>query len=122
RDALGRDVELLGGELHHGGEHALADLDLAGKDRDLAGRRKRHPLRQRRMLGERAGERRAHGAAPGMVPWRCAAAAFSTARKMRLWLPQRQMLSSSAAAISARLGAGLRSSSALAETMMPLRQ
>jgi hypothetical protein len=41
---------------------------------------------------------------------------------MRLCAPQRQMFSSSACAISLRDGDGLRSSSALAVTMMPERQ
>ena len=53
---------------------------------------------------------------------RIAAAAFSTARMMRLCEPQRQILPSSAAAISARVGDGFLSSSALAEIKMPDRQ
>ena len=53
---------------------------------------------------------------------RMTAAAFSTARMMRLCEPQRQILPSSASAICARVGCGLRSSNALAEIRMPDRQ
>ena len=50
------------------------------------------------------------------------AAAFSTARMMRLCEPQRQILPSSACAISARDGFGFLSSSAFAEIRIPGRQ
>ncbi len=111
-------VELVGGDLRHGGEHTLADLDAAGVDGDLAGRGKGHPAVEHRIVGERAGQGRVHDVAPARI----CAAAFATARMMRLCEPQRQILSSRAAAISARVGDGFVSSSALALTMMPARQ
>jgi len=37
QNAIGRYVELLGRDLAHRGQHALADLDAAGRDGDLAG-------------------------------------------------------------------------------------
>ena len=39
----GRDIELVGGDLAHGGEDALAQLDAAGHDRDAAVGRDAHP-------------------------------------------------------------------------------
>ena len=48
--------------------------------------------------------------------------ARATARMIRLCTPQRQRWRSSAAAISLRLGRGLRASSAAAEIRMPERQ
>ena len=118
-DARHRHVEFVGGDLHHRGQHALADLDAAGVDRHLAGRRERHPAREAGIVFQRTGE---GGGVHARAPARIWAAAFSTARMMRLCEPQRQILSSSAAAICARVGAGFLSSSALAETMMPDRQ
>jgi hypothetical protein len=120
QNAFGRDLELLGGDLQHRGQHALANLDPAGRDRDTAGRWKPDPLIEARIAGQ---QRRkcllgVHRAAPSRIR----AAARSTARRMRMWLPQRQMLSSSAWAISARDGDGLWSSKALAEIRMPGRQ
>ena len=50
------------------------------------------------------------------------AAARSTARMIRLWLPQRQRCGSSAARIAPRPGRGSRASSAAAATRMPDRQ
>ena len=49
-------------------------------------------------------------------------AARSTARMIRLWVPQRQRLPSSAARTSCSLGRGLRSSSSFADMIMPLVQ
>ncbi len=37
QDAVGGDVELLGGDLQHCGQHPLADFDPAGRNRDMAG-------------------------------------------------------------------------------------
>src|SRR5262249_12886648 len=51
-----------------------------------------------------------------------ASAARSTARTMRLWVPQRQRLPASAERTSASLGFGVRSSSSLAVMIMPLMQ
>ena len=68
--------------------------------------------------GTSTGQGYVHRAAPA----RMTAAAFSTARMMRLWEPQRQMFPSSACAISTREGLGFLSSSALAEIRMPARQ
>src|SRR5262245_46489009 len=51
-----------------------------------------------------------------------ACAARSTARTMRLWVPQRQRLPASAARTSCSLGRGLRSSSSFADMIMPLMQ
>ena len=66
QDALGRDVELVGGDLQHRGQHPLADLDPAGRDRHTAGRRKPDPLIEPRIAGEQRRQCRwcAHRAAP----------------------------------------------------------
>ena len=123
RDACHGDVELVGGDLRHRGQHALAEFDAAGADGHFAGRRKRHPAIEARIVGERAGQNgRVHGRAPALAPARMRAAAFSIARMIRLCAPQRQILPSSASAISDRVGGGLRSSSAFAEIRMPARQ
>jgi len=52
QDTFGRDLELLGGDLQHRGQHALADLDPAGRDRDTAGRRKPDPPIEARIAGQ----------------------------------------------------------------------
>ena len=59
-DALHRHVEFVGGDLRHGGEHALADLDAAGADGNLAGRGERDPAIEARIVVERAGQRGVH--------------------------------------------------------------
>ena len=117
-DALHRHVEFVGGDLRHGGEHALAELDAAGADQHFAGRGEGDPAVESRIVVERAGEGCVHDGAPARI----SAAALATARMMRLCVPQRQILSSSAAAISARVGDGFLSSSALAVITMPDRQ
>src|SRR5262249_51415507 len=55
-----------------------------------------------------------------VLPLACAAR--STARTMRLWVPQRQRLPASAVRTSRSLGRGLRSSSSFADMIMPLMQ
>src|SRR5262249_12090894 len=114
--ALRFDVELLGRDLGQGGEHPLPELDLAGRKPHGPVRLEADPAIEPRVVGE-AVRQRAHAAAPLFTDaGRCAA------RMTRLCAPQRHRFLSSAAAISARLGAGLRSSSALAQTRIPLRQ
>src|SRR5262245_22111222 len=61
--ALRRHVELLGGDLCERGEHALADLDLAGRKPHAALLLEADPRRQQRIVGEALGQR-AHGCAP----------------------------------------------------------
>ena len=123
RDALHRDVELVGGDLCHRRQHALAEFDAAGADGHFAGRGKCHPAIEARIVGQRAGQDgRVHCGIPGLTPSRMRAAAFSTARMIRLCAPQRQILPSSACAISSRVGDALRSSSAFAAIRMPARQ
>ena len=117
-DALHRQIELVGGNLPHCGEHALAKLDAAGEHGDLARRGEGDPAVELGIGLELGGKRRAHREAPARI----AAAAFSTARMMRLCEPQRQILPSSACAISPRVGFGFWSSRAFAEIRMPDRQ
>ena len=50
--AGGLDVELLGGDLHHRGQHPLADLDPAGRDRHPAGGAEPDPPIEPRIGGE----------------------------------------------------------------------
>src|SRR6516162_3784040 len=118
--ALKRNIEFFGGDLRHCSEHALTELDPPGRKLDLARYGEIHPSIEAGIVGEHARQRR--GCGHGRALSRRRAAAFSMARKMRLCAPQRQILSSSAWAMSARDGDGLRSSSALAEMRMPLRQ
>jgi hypothetical protein len=49
QNAIGGDVELLGGDLQHCGQHALADFDPAGRNRDMAGGGKPDPLIEARI-------------------------------------------------------------------------
>ena len=118
-DAIERQVELVGGDLADGGDHALADLDLAGGDAHGAVGLEVDPAVEAGIL-DQAG--RQDGRAHAGLPLRSVAAARSTARRMRWCVPQRQRCLSSASTTSLRLGLGLRSSSALADMMMPLRQ
>src|SRR5262245_47049809 len=137
--ALRRHVELLGGDLRERSEHALTDLDLAGRKPHAALLLEADPRRQQRIVGK-ALRQRGHGRAPvaaradepgsGRVSgartielprWplaSLASAARATARMTRLCTPQRQRWRSSAVAISLRLGRGLRASSAVAEINM----
>ena len=117
-DLLGADVEFFGGDLGERGQDALADLDLAGADADAAGLGERDPLRQDRIVDQALRQRVGnHRRAPAMAaPARC------TARITRFWMPQRQRCGSSASMMSARLGVGFVSSSAVAEMTMPGRQ
>ena len=144
-----RQVEFLGRDLGERGQDTLAELDLAGEDgRGAVGvdadpavelavvlQAARQPgrlLRESELRIEREGDHdRAEpggeltsidgGSVHGQVlplAW----AARSTARMMRLWVPQRQRLPSSAARTSCSLGRGLRSSSSFADMIMPLMQ
>jgi hypothetical protein len=113
--ALGLDAQLLGGDLDERGEDALAELDLAGREPDAPARLEADPAVEAGIGGEAGGE--GHGASP-----RIARAARATARIIRFCAPQRQRFFSSASAISARVGFGLRASSALAAMRMPPRQ
>ena len=54
-DALHGDVELVGGDLRHRGEHALPKLDPAGEHRDFSRRRESHPTVKIGIVVERAG-------------------------------------------------------------------
>ena len=120
QDAIRGDVEFLRGDLQHRGQHPLADFDPAGRDCDAAACRESDPPVEAWIGGEQRRQGRCH--AHRTAPSRIKRAARSTARRMRMWLPQRQMLSSSASAISFRDGDGLRPSNALAEIRMPGRQ
>ena len=51
-DAIEGDVELLRRDLAHRGQHSLADLDPAGRDRDTAGRREADPPIEARIGGQ----------------------------------------------------------------------
>ena len=64
-------------------------------------------------------DRQRQSVAHAPFPSRSMAAAFSTARRIRGCAPQRQRCLSNAATMSARVGDGLRSSSALALITMP---
>ena len=52
QDAIGGDVELLGGDLQHRGQHPLADLDPAGRNVHPARRGEPDPLIEARIGGE----------------------------------------------------------------------
>ncbi len=95
-DPFDRDVEFVGCNLCHGGEHALSQLDPPGEHGHLARRRESDPSLEAWIVVERPGQGSVHCPAPASMT----AAAFSTARMMRLCEPQRQMLPSSACAIS----------------------
>ncbi len=112
---LGRDVELLGRDLRQRGEDALTDLDLAGGKPHAARLLEADPGREQGIVDQALGQR-GHGRGPIMAPAR------ATARMMRLCAPQRQRCRSRAAAISLRLGRGLRASRAAADINMPERQ
>ena len=59
----GLDVELLGGDLHERGEHALAELDLAGRKPHGAIRLEADPAIEPRIVGE-VGRQRGHADPP----------------------------------------------------------
>ena len=110
RDALQVHVQFIGGDLRQRGDVALAKLHLADCEAHRAVRLEADPLLHAAVVLDRQRQRVAH--AP--FPSRSMAAAFSTARRMRGCAPQRQRFLSSAATMSARVGGGLRSSSAFA--------
>ena len=151
-DPVERHVELFGGHLRKRGPRAGAEIDLAAEDRDAVvgadgepridcflGHRLRRA--QRRGAG-RAGRpdiekptarmplafrnaRRSNevlGHELSCSPPVQAAAARFTAATMRLWVPQRQRLSASAARMSASLGLLFFASSAAEVMIMPLTQ
>ena len=120
-DAPEADLEFLGRNLAQRGQHSLADFDPAGRDRDPARLAEPNPLIEPRVLFEKRRQPWNVGAHPAS-PAQIRRAASATARRMRGWLPQRQRWSSRAVAISAREGAGLLPSKALAEIRMPDRQ
>ena len=97
--------------MYHGGEHALAEFNPAGEHGDLARRREIDPPSQLGIGVKLCGQGSVH-----YFPLvRMTAAAFSIARMIRLCEPQRQILPSSASAISLREGFGFSSSSDLAD-------
>ena len=146
RDALGRDVELLGDDLAHGDAAAGADVHLADEDRqravgvhgqigiDEVGRDRlaEEPVGARHALGARAhgqperDHERAAGGEEGAAREHqrppCAAAARRTARMTRTWLPQRQRLPASASRTCGSVGCGIRESRARAVMIMPAVQ
>ena len=83
QDTIGRYVELLGGDLAHRRQDALADLDPAGRDGDPALCVEPHPLVEPRVVAQHAGKGRGGGCAHRAAPSRRCAAAFSAARRMR---------------------------------------
>ena len=109
------DVQLLGGDLRQAGHGALTIFDLAEGDADDARRLEPHPAVKAWIGGEARRDHRPTSA-------RMRSAARATAAMIRLCAPQRQRCQDSASAISARLGSGLASISALAPTSMPARQ
>ena len=63
-----RNIELLGGDLRHRGQHALADLDPAGENRHLARRRETRPTgRARDCASSGPGSGSAHRRAPARM-------------------------------------------------------
>ena len=105
-----------------GVEHAVV-LQAAGQPGCSAPARASDRARRRRRCAEAGGEvaARENGSVHRQVlPF--AWAARSTARMIRLCVPQRQRLPASAARTSASLGRGLRSSSSFADMIMPLVQ
>ena len=146
-DASERQIDLLGGDLREGGENALPQFDFSREDgRGAVGvdanpavelaivlqapgqpfltegkigiERERHHERTK-PAGETA-SRESGSVHRQVLP--LAWAARSTARMIRLWVPQRQRLPASAARTSGSLGRGLRSSSSFADMIMPLVQ
>ena len=115
------DVELVGRDLRHRGDDALANFHLARAYRDRAIRINPQPAVEPPVgieRGRKAGGWRAHRGVPAAM----LRAARWIARTMRVCVPQRQRLRSSAARISSSPGFGFLSSSALALMMMPLAQ
>ena len=120
-DARRIDAEFLGRDLPHRGQNPLPDLDPPGRYPHFSRLGKPDPLVEPGVLLQQR-RQRAWSIAHRPPSPRICAAARSTARRIRAWLPQRQILSSSARAISSRLGAGFASSNAFAVTMIPGRQ
>ena len=82
QDAVGRNVEFLGGDLQHRGQHALADLDLAGRDRDPPALGEPHPLIEARIGGQRCRQYRWCDKAHRELPSSIRAAMRPIARKV----------------------------------------
>ena len=124
------DVEFLGGDLRQRGDDALADFDLARIDRHIAVGVEFEPLAElavdmqaARQSGQawvhlRQFECEVHAVALSFIM----SAARSTARTIRLWLPQRHRCLSSASRTWASLGRGLFSRNAAAVTRIPEMQ
>ena len=146
-DASERQIDLLGGDLREGGENTLTQFDLSREDgRGAVGiyanpavepaivlqapgqpfltqgkigiERESH--HERTKPGGETASRESGSVHPQVLP--LAWAARSTARMIRLWVPQRQRLPASAARTSGSFGRGLRSSSSFADMIMPLVQ
>ena len=116
------DVEFFGNDLRERGDDALADFDFARERFDVSVAMELEPLRELAIDAQAPRERRARRDATRGIEreiHRSTAEARSTARTMRLWLPQRQRLPSNAAFTSASLGRGVRESSAAALISMP---
>ena len=121
-DALGRNVELLGRDLSHRRQNALADLDPARRDGDPPRRVEPHPLIEPRIVRQQPGSAGA-GVRSSVLPPRASArrrarprAGCGDARRSGRYCRRAPARS------RARDGAGLRSSNALAEIRMPGRQ
>lgn len=117
-DAADIDVELVRGDLGQRRDDALADLDLAGRDRDAAVAGEPHPGRQS-WIGHEADRQFRRRGRHGLA---ISEAARSTARTMRLCDPQRHRLRSSAVLTSASVGDGLCFSRAAALIRIPETQ
>src|SRR6185436_9907464 len=142
-------IELLGSDLGERRHDALPEFDLAGEHRDAAVGIDAQPGIQRavglqaareprRVLpepdfwheaereddatdgGDEVAARQARSVHGQTFPFCCAAR--RTARMIRLWVPQRQRLLTSAARTSASRGCGLRLSRSAAAMIMPLMQ
>ena len=144
-DPRERQIELFGGDLRERGDDALPQLHLAGEDGRAAVCVDADPGIQLAIAIEATGEpllflcgdrierEREHDSAEtlgeiaaidgdGHHVLPISLAARSTARTIRLCVPQRQRFAASAWRTSFSVGFGLRSSSALALMIMPLTQ
>jgi hypothetical protein len=140
-DGVGGNVQLLRDDLSERGADTGSKIDMSveGIDRAFRGKADKDVecvlggLRLGISTGHDHGEhtaslqkfsaRRRGGLRHGEPPTtRMVAAARITARRISTWVPQRQRLKRSALRTSFSSGSGLRSSSALAVMIMPLRQ
>ena len=134
-DVGNRHIQLFGNHLGQSGAHTGAQLDLAGVKRDHAIGRDLEPsidlgkTRISGLLGQHGRQAQAeadHHAGRGLeecAPLHAATpAALRTAEMMRMWVPQRHRLASSAALIWSSVGLGVFFKKATVVITMPLMQ